>query len=182
MAGTVGLFKLLRISNTTPHICARIPLPVGTPAGLQRTAHAHSLAQQRSSSASSINALNAGNISIIISRFLSSVTPHANGSIFAFSLLLPSARTAFRTAAMSTYAHSGRGGLGGGGSLGRRKGKRKEKETEGKAADAGDTAASKLLHVEGDLVESTAQYVVHQTNCLTTKGAAKGLAKILFEK
>lgn len=181
MAETVGLFKLLKISNTTPHICARIPLPVGTPAGLQRTAHAHSLAQQRSSSASSINALNAGNISII-SRFLSSVTPHANGSIFAFSLLLPSARTAFRTAAMSTYAHSGRGGLGGGGSLGRRKGKRKEKETEGKAADAGDTAASKLLHVEGDLVESTAQYVVHQTNCLTTKGAAKGLAKILFEK
>lgn len=34
--------------------------------------------------------------------------------------------------------------------------------------------------VEGDILESNAQYIVHQTNCVSHK--ASGLAKFLFEK
>jgi hypothetical protein len=46
-------------------------------------------------------------------------------------------------------------------------------------AAAKHTPPSVLRHVEGDLLTSTAQYIVHQTNCTTVHGKAKGLVRSL---
>ena len=40
----------------------------------------------------------------------------------------------------------------------------------------------KIVEVEGDILVSPAEYIVHQCNCTTHGYAGKGLAKIIFDK
>eukprot|EP00392_Amoebophrya_sp_AT5.2_P003901 g3906.t1 len=39
-----------------------------------------------------------------------------------------------------------------------------------------------LIHVQGDLLKSKADYIVHQANCCLTNGRAAGVAKLIFQK
>ena len=101
---------------------------------------------------------------------------------------------------MPGYAHSGRGASNGAGGQRRGKGKGSGADKSGNgngngngngkgngkgkgnvaAVTAGDGQNSLLHHTTGDLMESTAEYIVHQTNCVSTN--AKGIAKVIFEK